>query len=491
LANAHRLGHKGRPNRPFKDYAPFMLSRRLIALFALPAFALGGCQTIDSLGDHAANLVGLGDDAPKSYTASQVSVAQRSGLAVADEPLAAKAGAAVLAAQGSAVDAVATMFFTLTASYPVAAGLGSGGICLVRDTAGQVTEFDFLTKAPKAGGAYALPGAVKGFADMHRLYGALPWQRVVAPGEAYASTGFPVSQALAVRLTSAQNMLRVDGALAAEFLDETGKPRAAGSETRNIALGEALSQIRRNGADGFYKSDVAARIAAYSAAQGGGISEGELAATVSLQSAARSRSIGSFVISLPGARTGAGAFSTAMLDNLSRGVRATRNPSDALAGAVNQSLAAFGVANYPGDLGSTGFAAVDAGGEAASCAVTLNGPFGSGRIATGTGVLLGATPSSQAGVASAFLTPVIAASNGMVGLAGVGAGGPNGTAAALYAVLDAAGGRPLGKRGDLRGTGRAPYDTVNMISCDDQVCAALSDPGAHGLGTAADIADIR
>jgi gamma-glutamyltranspeptidase/glutathione hydrolase len=74
-----------------------------------------------------------------------VSEPKRSGIAVADEPLAARAGAAALADQGTAVDAVATMFFTLTATYPVAAGLGGGGICLVRDVSGQVTEFDFLT----------------------------------------------------------------------------------------------------------------------------------------------------------------------------------------------------------------------------------------------------------------------------------------------------------------------------------------------------------
>jgi gamma-glutamyltranspeptidase/glutathione hydrolase len=117
--------------------------------------------------------------------------------------------------------------------------------------------------------------------------------------------------------------------------------------------------------------------------------------------------------------------------------------------------------------------------------VTLNGPFGSGRTATGTGVVLGATPSSTTGLASAFLTPVIATDGRTAALAGVGAGGPNGTAAALYAVLEMAGGRPLGKRGDLRGTGRAPYDTVNMISCSEQACVALADPGAHGAGAVA------
>jgi len=458
-----------------------MLSKRFLALFAAPALMLGGCQTFSSLGNHTAATLGLGDDVPQVYTASAESQAQRTGIAVADEPLAARAGAAALTLHGNAVDAVAAIFFTLTTTYPVAAGLGSGGICLVSEANGQVTEFDFLTKAPRRAGAYALPGAVKGFATIHKLYGALPWQRVVASGEAYAATGFPVSQALAARLAAAQNVVRLDAALSAEFLDEAGKPRAAGSETKNVALSQSLSQIRQDGADGFYKGAVAERLIAYSDAQGGAISADELGATQVLQGPARSHGTGRFVTWLPGARTGAGAFSAALLNNLSRGGRTTD-----MATAVQQSLAGFGVGSVPGDLGSTGFAAVDANGQAAACAVTLNGPFGAGRTATGTGVVLGANPSGPAGVASAFLMPVIATGNGQTGLAGAGAGGPNGAAAALTAVLDAAAGRALGRRGDLRGTGRAPYDTVNMISCSEDSCVALTDPGAHGAGAVAE-----
>jgi gamma-glutamyltranspeptidase / glutathione hydrolase len=462
------------------------MSQRFTALFVMPALLLGGCQTITTLGDHTAATLGL-ENEPQSYTASIVSEPKRTGIAVADEPLAARAGAAALADDGTAVDAVATMFFTLTATYPVAAGLGGGGICLFRDAGGQVTEFDFLTKAPKAGGYYALPGALAGFATMHRLYGALPWQRIVAPGEAFASTGFPISQALASRLGPEQNLLRLDAGLAAEFLDETGRPRAAGAEVKNVALGVTLGAIRLSKADGFYKGAVAANIAAYSAAQGGGISTAELAAVTASQDPARPRMMGNLGIYLPGARTGAGAFTAAMLTNLSRDLRATRNPAAAMQSAVRDSLAGFGVGSVPGDMGSTGFAAVDANGAAASCAVTLNGPFGSGRTAANTGVVLGATPSSQTGLASAFLAPMIATSNGAVALAGAGAGGPDGTAAAIFAALEAAGGRALGKRGDLRGTGRAPYDTVNMISCSPDACVALTDPGAFGAGVTAEV----
>jgi gamma-glutamyltranspeptidase/glutathione hydrolase len=140
-------------------------------------------------------------------------------------------------------------------------------------------------------------------------------------------------------------------------------------------------------------------------------------------------------------------------------------------------------------MGSTGFAAVDATGQAASCAVTLNGPFGSGRTAGDTSVQLAANPAAgQAGLAAAFLVPVIAINGNDVALAGAGAGGPNGAAAALNAVVQTAGGRQPGRRGDVAGTGAAPFDTVNMISCNSESCVALTDPGAHGMGAVAEAA---
>lgn len=458
-----------------------MILKRLSALLAAPLL-LSGCITAEYIGDNIVSSVGLTEEAPRSYTSSEVSQAIRLGVAVSDEPLAARAGAAVLTLHGSAVDAVSAMFFTLAATYPAAAGLGAGGICLVRDTSGRVTEFNFLTRAPSRGGAYAVPGGVKAFAEMQRLHGALPWQRVVAPGEAYAATGFPISQALSARLTAAQNIVRLDADLAAQFLDESGQPRAAGSEVRNPALGLTLGQIRMSGPDGFYKGAVGARIEAYSTAQGGAITLDELAATTPQVNAARQRNVGSLAVHMPAARTGAGVFTNSLFDNLS----AQRGAGEAgIAAAVRQSLSGFGVASLPRDLGSTGFAAADVNGQVASCAITLNGPFGSGRTAAGTGVVLAASPSSQAGLASAFLTPMVATSGStLIGVAG--AGGPNGTAAAVHALLEVTRGRMLGKRGDLRTTGAAPFDTVNAVSCNSDACVALPDPGAHGLGASSD-----
>lgn len=463
-----------------------MASKRVLAFLAAPVLFLGGCQTMSELGDHTMATIGLGDDQPKSYTASAESEAHRTGIAVSDEPLAAHAGAAALASAGSAADAAAAMFFTLSATYPVAAGPGAGGICLVRSVQGQVSEYDFLTRAPAHGGAVALPGAVKGFHEMWKAYGALPWQRVVSPGEAYAATGFPISQALYARLVQSQGLLRQDAALAAEFLDGGGNVKAQGSETSNVALSQTLAAIRMNGADGFYKGPLAESLASYANAQGGALSTAELAATGVQLAAPQRRGSGDFVTYIPSNRTGAGIFTASMMTNLSRLMRGSRDMQGATAAAVSQSLAGFGVASLPRDLGSTGFAAVDANGQAVACAITLNGPFGAGRTAGPTGVQLAASPSGPGGLASAFLAPLIASNASGLAMTATGAGGPNGTAAAVYAMLEAAGGRQLGRRGDLRGTGNAPFDTVNVISCDADSCVALSDPGAHGLGAVAE-----
>ena len=127
---------------------------------------------------------------------------------------------------------------------------------------------------------------------------------------------------------------------------------------------------------------------------------------------------------------------------------------------------------------------MDKNGEAAVCGVTLNGPFGAGHSAGASGVLLASAPSSPDGISGAFLTPLIARDGeGHAVLTGVGAGGPNGTAAIIYALLKAASGQDVSRPEALRSTGSPPMVTVNVISCQG-ICVALPDPGGHGLGAA-------
>ena len=161
---------------------------------------------------------------------------------------------------------------------------------------------------------------------------------------------------------------------------------------------------------------------------------------------------------------------------------AATTPTDANAiAAVRQLLAGFGVGVVPADFGSTGFAVDDGKGGAVACAVTMNGPFGAGRTAAGTGIVLAAAPAGPAGLASAFLMPLLAEDGSAALFAGAAAGGPNGSAAIASALARMAGGGAMATAAEMRTTGAAPRDTINLIACRD-ACVALADPGGNGLG---------
>ena len=414
-------------------------------------------------------------------------------LVVGDEPYAVQVGAAILQQGGSAADAATAMYFALAVTYPVAAGLGGGGICIVRDSATSRTEeFDFLARDSGGGGTYAVPGNVRGFAMMQGIYGTLPWQRDVAPGEGYASAGFAISHALSARIAGLKDVIRLDAALASEFLDESGNAKPAGAVVTNPDLAATLAIVRTGGPNAFYGGNLGARILAYSSQQDGAIAVPEFARYRATRTTPQALQLGSQYVLLPSQQTGAGAFSGALFETLQRALDTETGANDlqaAIVVSVKQALARFRVTDLPQDLGATGFAATDANGQAVACGVTMNGPFGAGRTAQGTGVTLARAPSSgAAGLASAFLTPVIStSSSGTLTLVGAGAGGPNATAAMGYTLARLGRGEAIARRADLRSTGVAPFDTINVIVCPGDACVALPDPASNGLGASGDL----
>jgi gamma-glutamyltranspeptidase/glutathione hydrolase len=414
------------------------------------------------------------------------------GLVVGDEPYAVQAGAAVLSEGGSAADAATATYFALAATYPVAAGIGGGGICIVHDQkSGRAEAISFLARDAAGGGAFAVPGAVRGFGLLQATYGHLPWQRDVAPGEGFAATGFPISRALSVRIVASQDVIRLDANLSAEFLSESGFVKPVGSIVTNPALGATLAAIREDGPDGFYRGPVASQITKYSTAQNGAITLAELASYAPQRSRATAMTIGGETAYISPNNLGSGAFAQTLLSHLvdaQGGVLAAENLTASIATATKETLDKFNIASLPRDLGATGFAATDKNGQSVACAVTMNGPFGSGHTAEGTGITMAKAPSTgQAGLSAAFLTPAVATgSDGSLSLVGAGAGGPNGTAAIAYALIKLAAGQDIAKPGELHTTGIAPYDTINVIACPDGVCSAIPDPGANGLGAAAE-----
>src|SRR5213075_3428262 len=84
---------------------------------------------------------------PPSYAHEPVYA--RKGMVVAQEPLAAEVGVAVLKSGGNAVDAAVAVGFALAVTHPFAGNLGGGGFMLVRFADGRSTFIDFRERAPE------------------------------------------------------------------------------------------------------------------------------------------------------------------------------------------------------------------------------------------------------------------------------------------------------------------------------------------------------
>jgi len=492
--NFDRAGHSGQ--KP-----SFSLSR--ITTTLLLAGSLAGCGSLFG-GDEPDTSAPLGAVTESSrnargltgvgrVSAENQAIEATGGFVVADEPQAALVARDVLEAGGTAADAAVSLYFMLAVTQPQAAGLGGGGICLVHDRSDRKTEsIEFLPRRASAGGSVAVPGNVRGFALMHAKYGQASWSRLLAPAERLAATGTPVSRAMARALGPHTNLLRGDGALAKGLLTSGGLPLKELNEATQIELASTLGLVRSRGVSALYSGDGVTTFADAIRESGGNVSVADLRNYRPVVSEAGRLEAGVVSLHTPSNNVGAGAFAGKLWAAL-EGVAPTDGEGAARA-AEAAALQLGAPDRLPDDLGSTGFAVVTANGDAVACAVTTNGAFGTGRTASGMGVVLARSPDDPAsGLASAFLAPVIAvaADNATLSFAGASAGGPSAVAGVLQVARQmlVSDGKALGAALQAATPGPAPL--VNAISCPAGLPGGLAqcefgvDPDGAGLGAEA------
>ena len=396
------------------------------------------------------------------------------GGIAADEPRATVVALQTLTGGGTAADGAVALTFALGVTYPVAAGLGGGGVCLVYDgAAGTLESLDFLPRAGAAGGPVAVPGTARGMAALHARYGRVAWEDLVVQAEGLARRGAPVSPALARHLGEAAAALAQDPDLAAMFTGTGGAPVATGSALVQIELAETLAQIRVRGAEDFYTGQAAQTLLAGAAEKGATLSRTDLAAYAPAWSDTLSLELAGIRIHVvPGAATGgvvagqlwamlagddryasgapevrahlfAEASARAYGD---RGNRAANPLSLFRAQALMADVSAAAHVPHTGgaaalrvpltDAGATGFVVMDRAGGVVACTLTMGQAFGTRRSARPTGVILATTPAATE--TQSLLAPVIAFRAGVPGVAlAAAAGGPAGPAALAQVLLNA------------------------------------------------------
>jgi gamma-glutamyltranspeptidase/glutathione hydrolase len=222
----------------------------------------------------------------------------QNGIVTSASRLASEVGVDILKQGGNAVDAAVATALALAVTWPTAGNIGGGGFLVYHGDDGHATTFDFREKAPLASSermyvgadglstnmqhrgflSVGVPGTVAGLYLAHQRLGNLPWADLVAPSVALARDGIPITFALYSGFRSNQSFWDQFPSSAAVFLKADGTPYELGDTWQQPDLAHTLERIQHEGRDGFYKGENARMLASFMQANGGLISEQDLAA---------------------------------------------------------------------------------------------------------------------------------------------------------------------------------------------------------------------
>lgn len=223
-------------------------------------------------------------------------------IVVAANPLAARAGLAILKAGGSAADAAVAMQAVLGLVEPQSSGLGGGAFLtyydakqrrviayngremapagatpdMFLDTNGQPLPF---VTAVLSGRSAGVPGAVAMLARLQQEHGRLPWKRLFGDGERLATQGFTVSARLAGFIAGRAPQAGTPDAVH-YFSRRDGGRLGVGDVLKNPAYAATLRQLAARGPAALYSGPIAQDIVRR-------VHEGDLPGTLALSDLSR------------------------------------------------------------------------------------------------------------------------------------------------------------------------------------------------------------
>ncbi len=262
------------------------------------------------------------------------------GMVVSQNDLASEIGRSILEQGGNAVDAAIATGFALAVTLPRAGNLGGSGFMLVHMAGSNETvALDYRSIAPLAGDAAlfrkadgsvdrdamthgaraaAVPGTVAGLYEAWQRWGTMPWAELLAPAQRLAADGIVVSHDLAFALSEGAKTMRPFPTSAAIYLHPDGRAWHAGERLVQADLARSIGAIMRGGANAFYRGELADRIVAAFAADGGLIGHDDLAGyAVKERDAVATDYRGYRVVSMPPSSAG-GVTLIQMLNMLSQ-----------------------------------------------------------------------------------------------------------------------------------------------------------------------------
>ena len=227
-----------------------------------------------------------------------------SSVVAAGHALTVAAAEDVLREGGNAYDATIAALATSFVSEPVLSSPGGGGFLLAVPVGERPRVYDFFVQTPRARrpageiefypvtadfgaarqefhigrGTIATPGMMRGIAEIHTDLATVPLPELVAPACRLAVDGVMVSEYQAYLFRVVEAIFGGSEACRAIFASSAvpGKLVQAGERLANPALADALEAIAIEGANLFYRGEIAASLVADTAA-GGHLTAADLA----------------------------------------------------------------------------------------------------------------------------------------------------------------------------------------------------------------------
>lgn len=199
---------------------------------------------------------------------------------------------------GNAIDAAVAVSFAISVERPQSTGIGGGGFMMVHFAGGKETKaVDFREKAPLAATrdmyldakgepiksksldgplSVGVPGLVAGLLDIHKKYGRLSRQTVMAPAIRLAKNGFKVYPHLEKAIRFRAEVMRQYPDSRKLFFRPDGSPLQVGDLLVQKDLAKTLRAISQRGKAGFYDGWVARAIVRSQQKHGGLITHEDL-----------------------------------------------------------------------------------------------------------------------------------------------------------------------------------------------------------------------
>jgi gamma-glutamyltranspeptidase len=210
--------------------------------------------------------------------ALDVPVAGSNAMISAGHPLAVDSGLKVLRNGGTACDAAVATAATLSVMMTDMMGpLGSGYALIYNAKDKKVSAVDFNGVAPAAADpkkfsmedkrrgilSPTVPGNVKGWEELHKRCGVLPWASLWADAINYAENGRPIDFDTAFHIRRHVSELAIYDTWNKEFLIDGKEPPPAGYVLKRPELAESYKLIAKMGSAAVYDGPIGDKIVAY------------------------------------------------------------------------------------------------------------------------------------------------------------------------------------------------------------------------------------